>query len=176
MIRSRLLSSNPRKRHSYLAIVPLPDETAAFRAYRVLQSCGISPEHLAIVGEGYSSPQRIGLLEPWPMATAKARQFAVRIGTSGAAIALLAVAVWHWGFDYPLDFHLLSVIPACAIVGGFFGAVLGALLSFLTEGSTVGVYHHHLRQGGYLLMIEGSQKLVRRGQDVLKQYMSPKAR
>jgi hypothetical protein len=75
----------------------------------------------------------------------------------------------------PLDATLILLIPAATIMGGFLGAVLGALLAFFGEGSTAGIYRHHLRKGHYLLMIEGTEKLVRNAQAVLTQYSTPKA-
>ena len=45
-------------------IAVLPDESSAFEAYRLLQCHGISPENLALVGKGYTSPDNVGLLNP----------------------------------------------------------------------------------------------------------------
>lgn len=176
MTASRFLRKASLKRPTYLAIVALPDEASAFQAYRLLQYHGISPEHLAIVGEGYSSPDRVGLLEPMHIALRKARSFAKMSGTLGAAIGLVLFVALKVGFQMSLSFSLIAVIPSAAIVGGFCGAVLGALFGFLGEGSTAGIYHHHLRQGHYLLMMEGPEKLVRLGQEVLKQYCVPRTR
>jgi hypothetical protein len=173
---ARLLRQNSTKRQTFLAIVPLSNEAAAFDAYRLLQYHGISPEHLAIVGQGYSSPDRVGLLEPMQIALHKARRFALITGTAGSVVGLAVFLALHWGFDTSLTLTLMLLIPTAGIVGGFSGAVVGALFGFLGEGTTVGIYHHHVRQGGYLLMMEGSQPLVRRGEEILKQYSAPKAR
>ena len=64
-----------KRRSTHLAIVVLPDEASAFQAYRLLHYHGISPENLAIVGEGYSSPERVGLMSPLRIACQKARSF-----------------------------------------------------------------------------------------------------
>lgn len=176
MTPSRFLRQNALKRQTYLAIVPLPHESAAFQAYRVLQYHGISPEHLAIVGQGYSSPQRVGLLQPMQIALQKGRRFARVTGTLGSVAGFAVLLVLYLGLSAPLSVSLFAIAPAAGIMGGFLGAAIGALIGFLGEGSTAGVYHHHLRQGGYLLMMEGSEKLVRRGEEILKQYSAPKAR
>lgn len=154
----------------------LPDEASAFSAYRLLQSHSISPEHLAIVGEGYSSPERVGLLEPMQIALSKARSLAMLTGIVGAATGVVLFLVLNLGFKMPLSPSLMLVIPAVSILSGFCGATVGGLIGFFGEGSTAGIYHHHLRQGHYLLMMEGSEKLVRLGQEVLKQYCLPKTR
>lgn len=171
---SRLLRKAPFNRATYLAIVALPDEASAFQAYRLLQYHGISPEHLAIVGEGYSFPERVGLLEPMHIAINKACSFAKISGFLGAALGLVLFVFFKVGWQMSLSFSLIAIIPAVTLMAGFCGAVLGALFGFLGEGSTAGIYYHHLRQGHYLLMMEGPEKLVRRGQEVLKQYCLPK--
>ena len=56
--------THTRSKHSRLMIAVLPDESSAFEAYRLLQCHGISPEHLALVGKGYSSPDSVGLFNP----------------------------------------------------------------------------------------------------------------
>ncbi len=175
MTAERFLGKTSPKRHNYLAIIALPDEASAFQAYRLLQYHGISPEHLAIVGQGYSSPEGVGLLEPMQIALRNACRLAMLAGTLGSAMGVVFLMVLNVGFKVPLTLSLL-LIPAGGIVGGFCGAVVGALFGFLGEGSTAGIYRHHLRQGHYLLMMEGPEKIVRLGQQVLKQYCLPKAR
>ncbi len=165
----RFLGKAKLKRQTYLAVLVLPDEASAFQAYRLLQYHGISPEHLAIVGEGYSSPDRVGILEPMQIARRKARSLAIFTGTL-AAIATTAICIiWPLGINWAL------LVPTVAIIGGFCGAVLGGLLGFFGEGSMAGIYRHHLRQGRYLLMIEGPEKLVRWGQEILNRYCVSKA-
>lgn len=92
----------------------------------------------------------------------------------GAALGLVLFVFFKVGWQMSLSFSLIAIIPAVTLMAGFCGAVLGALFGFLGEGSTAGIYYHHLRQGHYLLMMEGPEKLVRRGQEVLKQYCLPK--
>ncbi|HEY9808431.1 MAG TPA: hypothetical protein V6D13_03745 [Halomicronema sp.] len=177
MSATRFFHKSSPKRQSYLAIVALPDEASAFSAYRLLQYHGISPEHLAIVGEGYSSPERVGLFQPMQIAFANARRFAFFTGTVGTTVAVVGVLICILILKVPVHLSfLLLLIPVGALVAGFLGAVIGGILGLLGEGSTAGIYLHHLRQGHYLLMLEGPEKLVRQGQDILKQYCLPKAR
>jgi hypothetical protein len=172
---------SPPRRQSHLAVIELPDEIAAFQAYRLLQYHGISPENLAIVGDGYSSPERIGLLRPWQIARRKALQLSGWTGTVGAVVGLLivlasitqtltipSIVLSQFPAQPPLSQWLL--IPGLSGVSGGLGALIGGLFGFFGEGTAAGIYRHRLRQGHYLLMIEGSEKLVRWAQEVLSQY------
>ena len=176
MIALRFLRKATPKRNSCLAIVALPDEASAFGAYRLLQYHGISPEHLAIVGHGYSSPENVGLVEPMQIAMRCARRIGPIASAVGTAIGFVLFPICYLALTMPLNATLILLIPAATIMGGFLGAVLGALWAFFGEGSTAGVYRHHLRKGHYLLMIEGTEKLVRSAQTVLNQYSTPQTR
>jgi hypothetical protein len=176
VIALRFLRKPTPKRNSCLAIVALPDEASAFGAYRLLQYHGISPEHLAIVGHGYSSPENVGLVEPMQIAMRCAKRIGAIASMVGTAIGFVLFLICYLALTMPLDTTLILLIPASTIMGGFLGAVLGALLAFFGEGSTAGVYRHHLRKGHYLLMIEGTEQLVRSAQTVLNQYSTPQTR
>ncbi len=168
MTGTRFLGKATLKRQTYLAILVLNEETSAFQAYRLLQYHGISPENLAIVGEGFSSPELVGLLTPMQIVLRKARLAGIYSGTLGAILGICFYLIW------PIEIDGAWVIPTATIMGGFSGAVFGGLFGFLGEGNTAGIYRHHLRQGRYLLMIEGSEKIVRWGQEILNRYCVPK--
>ncbi len=179
MTRTNTIRRNsPPRRQSHLAVIELPDEIAAFQAYRLLQYHGISPENLAIVGDGYSSPERIGLLRPLQIARRKARRFAIVTASVGAIIGTLLVlaSATPQLSSIPalppdlLNLHRWLMIPAVSAACGVLGGSMGGLLGFFGEGTAAGIYRHRLRQGHYLLMIEGSEKLVRWAQEVLSQY------
>ena len=158
------------RRQSSLAVMVFPDEASVFQAYRLLHYHGISPEHLAIVGTGYSNPESVGLMKPMQLAVRKARFLSVILGTLGAIAGALVVGAGHLGWlDIP-DLRSPLLIPALSIVGGFLGAVIGALFGLFGEGTTASIYRHHLDRGQYLLMIEGSERLVRWGQEILSHY------
>ncbi len=156
--------STLKRRPTHLAIVVLSDETAAFQAYRLLHHHGISPENLAIVGEGYSSPERVGLLPPMRIAFRKARSFALFASCSGTILSLVVSLVFTPGWNTAL------VVLATGVLSGFCAGVIGGLFGFLGEGSTASIHRHHLNHGRYLLMIEGPEKLVHWGQEVLSHY------
>ncbi|PSB30864.1 hypothetical protein [Stenomitos frigidus] len=153
-----------KRRLTHLAIVVLPDEASAFQAYRLLHYHGISPENLAIVGEGYSSPERVGLMAPLHIAFQKARSFGVTAACSGIILSLVASLVLMPGWNTAL------VVLITGVLSGSCAAILGGLFGFLGEGSTASIYRHHLNHGRYLLLIEGPEKLVHSGQEVLGNY------
>ena len=158
------------RRHTHLAVVIFPDEASAFQAYRLLHYYGISPEHLAIVGKGYSNPDHIGLLRPMQIAMRQARIGSIVAGTIGSLIAFVLVLVQSHGYSDLESLKPLGLIPTGGIISGFCGAFVGGLFGLFGEGTTVSVYRHHLNRGQYLLMMEGPEKLVRWGQEVLSQY------
>ncbi|EKQ68419.1 hypothetical protein OsccyDRAFT_2953 [Leptolyngbyaceae cyanobacterium JSC-12] len=155
------------RRTTHLAIVVFPDEGSVFQAYRLLHYHGISPENLAIVGQGYSSPERVGLMTPLRIILYKAVIYGLVSSVVGAVLGAGSVLIWKLQQDLSL------ILPACALVSGLAGVVLGALFGLFGEGTTASIYRHHLRQGRYLLMMEGSENLVRWGQEVLGCYSAP---
>jgi hypothetical protein len=146
-------------------VIVLANEATAFQAYRLLHYHGISPENLAIVGKGYSSPERVGLLSPGQII----RRIAWRFTLLAAALGLVVGT----SMSLTLNFEpakLAVAIPLASFISSICGAIVGTLFGLLGDGSTASIYRHHLNQGRYLLMIEGPENLVRWGQEVLGHY------
>lgn len=158
------------RRQTFLAVMVFPDEASVFQAYRLLHYHGISPEHLAIVGAGYSNPENVGLLKPMQLAARKARLLSLILGSLGAIAGLGLFLAAHFNLTNIVELRSPFLIPALSIVSGFLGAVIGALFGLFGEGTTASIYRHHLDRGQYLLMIEGSERLVRWGQEILSHY------
>ncbi|MBD1856866.1 MULTISPECIES: hypothetical protein [Leptolyngbya] len=158
------------RRQTFLAVMVFPDEASVFQAYRLLHYHGISPEHLAIVGAGYSNPEHVGLLKPMQLAIRKARFLSIILGTLGAISGLGLFLAAQFDLIQMTELESPFLVPALSIVSGFFGAVIGALFGLFGEGTTASIYRHHLDRGQYLLMIEGSERLVRWGQEILSHY------
>ena len=154
----------PRRRVTHLAIVVLPNEATAFQVTRLLHYHGISPEHLAIVGEGYSSPDRVGLRKPVQIAASRAKSFAVNAAVLGCLLSLVVALAWRF------ELNLVVLVLLTGTLSAIVGAIVGGAIGFLGEGSTASIYRHHLDQGRYLLMIEGPETLVLWGREVLSQY------
>lgn len=144
-----------------------PDEGSVFQAYRLLHYHGISPEHLAIVGQGYSSPERVGLMNPFRIVICKAIAYAIFASIIGVCLGIAVLVIGK------LQHETTMILLVCALISGCAGAFLGGLFGLFGEGTTASVYRHHLRQGRYLLMMEGSENLVRWGQEVLGYYSAP---
>lgn len=155
------------RRSSYLAIVVFPDEGTVFQAYRLLHYHGISPEHLAIVGHGYSSPERVGLMNPVQIVIRKAIVYAIVAGAIGSVVVGITILVGQLGQD------VIRILLIASLLSVVTGAMLGAVFGLLGEGTAASIYRHHLRQGRYLLMMEGPENLVRWGQEVLGYYSAP---
>lgn len=158
------------RRQTYLAVMVFSDEASVFQAYRLLHYHGISPEHLAIVGEGYSDPENVGLLKPMQLAIHRAKTSGLIAGTLGSLLGLGVLVLAHFEQFGLEEARTPLLIPAFGIMAGFFGAVVGALFGLFGEGTTASIYRHHLDRGQYLLMIEGPEGLVRWGQEVLSHY------
>ncbi len=166
-----------RPRNSRLMIAVLPDEASAFRAYMVLQRHGISPENLALVGRGYSSPESVGLIEPGRMAWKYAKYGMILIGILGAVtgtIFQVTVGLRSIQLYFQLSWAQTAVAVAIAsgLVGSLLGALFGSLYGLFYKSSTSIACRNCLRQGQYLLLLEGSETLTRRGREILNQYLA----
>ncbi len=144
-------------------------------AYRLLHYHGVSPEHLALVGNGYSKPEAVGLTESRTLTRQRAKACAFVGCLLASAVAFALVGLFHTELGLALPMAVLLLVPACAVVGMLCGAGLGWLLGRFGGVGRLSIYRHHLRQGHYLLMIEGSEKTVKLSQEVLGQYATPKA-
>lgn len=160
-----------RPKNSRLMIAVLPDETSAFRAYLHLRDHGISLENLALVGKGYSSLENVGLLEPKRMAWRYAKQGLIKGGLIGTVLGTilhlitnLRLSMLSWGQT------LLAVAIASGLVGSIIGAILGTAYGLIYKSSTSIACRNCLRRGQYLLLLEGSETLTRRGREILNKY------
>jgi hypothetical protein len=171
VIRRLLQKQGLAHRQSHLAVIVLPDEMSAFQAYRLLNYHGISPEHVAIVGTGYSSPERIGLLRPIQIAFRKAVFWGFLAGVLGLVAGIALELLCHTRISELIDLNpRLLLIPLLGGICLTIGAVTGWFVGIFGEGTAASIFRHHLNRGHYLLMIEGSEQLVRWGQEVLGHY------
>jgi hypothetical protein len=152
-------------------IAVLPDEVSAFEAYRLLQNHGISPENLALVGRGFSSPESVGLLEPSRMAWRYAKQGIFLFTGLGVAVGIVAQLFLNLKFP-SLNWYqtLLALSVVTGAMGCLVGATLGSMYGLFYKSSTSIACRNCLRQGQYLLLLEGSELLTRRGREILNMY------
>lgn len=157
--------------HPFLAIAAFPTAIAALQAYQLLQYYGISMEHLAIVGEGYTNPGQVGLRPPSRLAWQQAHSVAQSGAVVGAAVGFGLGFVYRWGSLATVHWALpLWMVILWGMVGGGLGAVCGAIAGLWVGRATVQRCWHHLGQEHYLLMIEGPYPLVRRGRALLRSF------
>jgi len=154
-----------RPKRSRLMIAVLPDEMSAFEAYRLLQLHGISPENLALVGEGYTAPESVGLIEPSQVVWRYGRYGLYFLSLVGLAIALV-VAV-----SMGLEYQWLFLVGFGGLgLGGVVGLLVGMIYGVLFKSATAIACHNCLKQGQYLLLLEGSESLTRKGKEILSSY------
>ena len=171
MIRRLLQKKGLTPRNTRLAVIVLPDEMSAFQAYRLLNYHGISPEHVAIVGTGYSSPDHIGLLRPVQIAFRKAVSWGALSCALGLVAGVALEILGHTDVNQLINLNPpLLLIPILGMICFAIGAIVGWFVGLLGEGTAASIFRHHLNRGHYLLMIEGSEQLVRWGQEVLGHY------
>ncbi len=149
-------------------IAVLPDEVSAFEAYRLLQFHGISPENLALVGKGYTDPESVGLIEPTRVVWRYGRYGMYCLSVLGVAIAVgLAMFMQR---DY---LWWLVAGTAGLVLGGCVGLVAGMVYGLIFKTATAIACHNCLKRGQYLLLLEGSEALTRRGKEILSSYAVP---
>jgi hypothetical protein len=158
-------------RNSRLMIAVLPDETSAFEAYQLLWRNGIPPQNLALVGKGYSNPEHVGLVEPRQIATSYARNGSLLMGMiTITGLILWYFLYWLWAGSPPklpnkeMLFPLLTV--GLAVNFGF-GAALGFFYGVFFMSSTSIACRNCLKRGQYLLMLEGSESLIKKAKEIL---------
>jgi hypothetical protein len=172
--------TSTRPKNSHLIIAFLPDETAAFQAYmHLLRSHGIPPQNLALVGEGYSSLESVGLIEPKRMAWRYAKYVSVALALISMAIGAV-LFMWygeHLRFlglaqlvkDAPNLTPLVMAI-AFGIIGGGLGVLLGTMYGLFFKSNTSIICRKRLRRGQYILLIEGPEDITRRSREILGRY------
>ena len=163
--------THTRSKHSRLMIAVLPDESSAFEAYRLLQCHGISPENLALVGKGYSSPDSVGLFNPsrtsWRYA--KIGIFWASPLTTLMGITWQIVGNWQlFGMNWYQTLFIISLV--LGIIGALLGGLIGAVYGWFFKSSLSISCRNCLNRGQYLLMLEGSETLTRRGREILNSY------
>ncbi|MBF2008736.1 MAG: hypothetical protein IGS49_25635 [Chlorogloeopsis fritschii C42_A2020_084] len=153
---------------NYLIAV-LSDRIQAEAAYLALEKEGIKS---TILGKGYKSADEFGLIDPKEPAKKQAR--------------LMAFWLVPFGFFAGTTFSIITGLNTFAwageignhIIGGLLGAGSGALGSLFVGGG-IGLivgsgdalpYRNRLNEGKYLIVVQGSETLIRQANRILRQY------
>ncbi|MDL5050452.1 hypothetical protein QQ054_31090 [Oscillatoria amoena NRMC-F 0135] len=156
---------------NYLVAV-LGDRIQAEAAYSGLEEAGLPMSQIKILGKGYKSADEIDLIDP----NLKARQQA----------RFMAFWLVPFGFVAGLTFSLITGLDTFAWAGEignhFIGGLLGAgsgVLGSIFVGGGVGLvfggpdavpYQKRLDTGKYIVVVEGSDTLIRQATPLLRQY------
>jgi hypothetical protein len=153
---------------NYLVTV-LPDRIQAEAAYIALEKESITS---TILGKGYKTADEFGLIDPKEQAKKQA----------------LLMASWlvPFGFFAGFTFSIITGLDTFAwageignhVIGGLLGAVSGAMGSVFVGGG-VGLvvgggdalpYRNRLEAGKYLIVVKGSETLIRQATRILRQF------
>jgi hypothetical protein len=163
--------THTRSKNSRLIIAVLPDQSSAFEAYRLLQCHGISPENLALVGKGYNSPDSVGLFNPTHTAWRYAKRGMFWLGAISTATGIILYLIFRIKLAN-LDWYqaLFTIASTSGLIGIFIGGTIGTLYGWFFKSSLSISCRTCLDRGQYLLMLEGSETLTRRGKEILDEY------
>ncbi|MGG6270266.1 hypothetical protein ACQ4M3_35445 [Leptolyngbya sp. AN03gr2] len=156
---------------SYLVAV-LSDRIKAEEAYSALEKEGLPMDKVSILGRGYKSADEYGLIDPNETARKQVRLMAswlVPFGFVGGAafnvITGLDTFAWAGEIGSPLIAGILgglSGLLGSVFVGGGVGLVVG--------GGDALPYRNRLNAGKYLIVVNGSDTLVRQATRSLRAF------
>lgn len=156
---------------NYLVAV-LSDRISAEAAYSKLELENFPMEQVSIVGKGYKSADEVGFINPNYQAWKQIR--------------MMFFWLLPFGFVAGYGFNLLTGIELFPwagslgnhIIGGFFGAIAGAMGSFFVGGGA-GIafgsgdalpYRNRLNAGKYLVVVSGTATLINRASRLMKEF------
>jgi hypothetical protein len=154
---------------NYLVTV-LSDRVQAETAYVALEKEGIPTPQITILGKGYKSADEFGLIDP--------NESAIK------QVKLMATWLIPFGFVAGFSFSLITGLETFAwagevgnhLIGALLGAISGGLGS-LVAGGGVGLivgggdalpYRNRLNAGKYLVVVTGSETLMRKATRILR--------
>lgn len=156
---------------NYLVAV-LPDRIQAEAAYLALEKDGVPIDKVSILGRGYKSADEFGLIDPNEQAKKQSQ--------------LLSSWLLPFGFVAGFAFNFLTGLNTFPwagevgnhIIGGLLGAGAGAMGAFFVGGG-VGLvvgggdalpYRNRLDAGKYLVVVQGSESMIRQATRILRSF------
>lgn len=150
----------------------LSDRIQAEEAYSALEKEGLPMDKITILGRGYKSADEYGLIDPNETARKQVRLMAswlVPFGFIGGAafnvITGLDTFAWAGEIGSPLIAGILgglSGLLGSVFVGGGVGLVVG--------GGDALPYRNRLNAGKYLIVVKGSDSLIRQATRSLRAF------
>jgi hypothetical protein len=156
-------------------IAVLPNREQAEAAASALRSSKVSDDHISIIGEGYDSPESLGVVEAPSQARIRARQVSYWV----MSIGFIGGFAFSW-------LNGIEVIPnAAAIINhtlsGWIGAGAGALISVIvggplgwTSSGDALSLHDSMHAGKYVLSVQGDAKQMKELSRTLSQFQPEK--
>lgn len=156
---------------NYLVAV-LDNRIKAEEAYNALEQASLSPEDIDILGKGFKTADEYGLIDPANQAWKQIR--------------LMMVWLVPFGFVAGFVFNIITGLDTFAftgrvgnqVIGGLLGAVSGAMGAFFIGGG-VGIaigggdalsYRNRLNDGKFLVVVRGSEAVIRQATPILRQF------
>lgn len=156
---------------NYLVAV-LNDRLKAEEAYTALAEAKLPKENMDILGRGFKSADDYGLIDPADQAWKQIR--------------LMMLWLVPFGFGAGFVFNVITGLDTFAwtgrlgnqMIGGLLGAVSGAMGAYFIGGG-VGLaigggdalsYRNSLDAGKFLVVVKGSEALVRQATPILRKF------
>ncbi|MFN7356145.1 MAG: hypothetical protein ACK5UZ_12585, partial [Pseudanabaena sp.] len=119
----------------------------------------------------YSSPDSVGLFNPTHTTWRYAKRGMFWVGTFSILMGMFLHLIFNLQLPN-LDWHqtLLMIASTSGIIGIAIGGVIGTLYGWFFKSSLSISCRNCLDRGQYLLMLEGSETLTRRGREILDSY------
>ncbi len=155
---------------NYLVAV-MEDRLKAEEAYAALGAANLPADSVAILGRGFQSADDYGLIDPNPPAWRQVRLMMLWLVPFGFAAGFL------FNIITGLDTFSWAGRLGNQVIGGWLGAISGAMGAFFMGGGPSLViagnpnppYRQRLEQGQFLVVVRGSEAMVRQASPVLKQ-------
>jgi hypothetical protein len=156
---------------NYLVAV-LDNRIKAEEAYNALEDASLPKDNIDILGKGFKTADEYGLIDPADEAWKQTR--------------LMMLWLVPFGFGAGFMFNIITGLETFTwtgqlgnqIIGGLLGTIGGAMGAFLIGGG-VGVaigggdalsYRNRLSEGKFVVVVRGSEALVRQATPILRQF------
>lgn len=156
---------------NYMVAV-LRNRIEAEAAYVALEKAGLPMGQVSILGKGYKSADEFGFINPKVEAIKQTKRMGYWLIPFGF--------VAGFAFNLQTGIQILEGVGSIGnhIIGGFFGAIAGAMGSFFAGGGTAFLsgsgdalpYRNRLDEGKYLIIVKGTELITQEATRILRQF------